>query len=275
MLGTNDTGDNDSASEMINQLSTLIDQIDAYSPNITVLVASIPPIRSDAQSAARIAKANEFNAAIPDLVNDKQALGQKVKFVDMTSLTQNDITPSPGDNGLHPTDAGYSKIADFWFDELLAEPMIFSLDQDSLVNIENVVGSEFQDRLVGNASSNEFEGGGGSDWLTGGGGADAYFYRSFLDGGDVITDWSKDDIFKISAAGFGYGLVAGTSLAEGTESSTGTFVQGENAIGTTANFLYANGVLRFDPDGTNSHAAVTLAHLQGNPALNGDQIIIV
>ncbi len=51
---------------------------------------------------------------------------------------------------------------------------------DVLVSIENVYGSAFADKLIGDAGDNELHGGGGNDTLIGGGGAD------LLDGGDGI-----------------------------------------------------------------------------------------
>src|SRR5262249_58363136 len=43
--------------------------------------------------------------------------------------------------------------------------------------IENAVGSNFNDTLVGDASANRLTGGGGADWLVGGGGADTFVYQ--------------------------------------------------------------------------------------------------
>jgi Ca2+-binding RTX toxin-like protein len=43
---------------------------------------------------------------------------------------------------------------------------------DTLINIENLVGSAYADSLRGNALANRIEGGNGSDWILGGGGAD-------------------------------------------------------------------------------------------------------
>jgi Ca2+-binding RTX toxin-like protein len=43
---------------------------------------------------------------------------------------------------------------------------------DTLLNVENLVGSAYADTLRGNALANRIEGGNGSDWILGGGGAD-------------------------------------------------------------------------------------------------------
>jgi len=43
---------------------------------------------------------------------------------------------------------------------------------DTIVNVENLVGSNFTDRLTGDAGANRIVGGGGNDTLIGGGGGD-------------------------------------------------------------------------------------------------------
>ena len=170
MIGTNDTH-KDSISQMSRELSGLIDKVTQQLPDAQLLAASIPPINPDGQSQRRVQKAIDFNAAIPNIVNGKVAEGKKVKFVDMTSLTVDDISSPPEDTGLHPTLDGYSKIADFWYDALRdigVNQGTFSVDKDTLTNIENIVGTDFNDRLVGSAGVNKIEGGAGRDTLTGG-----------------------------------------------------------------------------------------------------------
>ncbi len=283
MIGTNDTnpGRGKSISQISNELSNLIDKITQQLPDTQLLVASIPPINPDGQSQTRVQKGLDFNAAIPNIVDDKLAEGKKVKFVDMTSLTVDDISSPPDDNGLHPTVDGYGKVADFWYDALLGigvDQGTFSVDKDTLISIENLLGSDFNDTLVGKAGANVIEGGGGRDILTGGGGVDTFVYRSPTEGGDIITDFSWNDIFQISASGFGGGLQAGVPLSM-SASSTGVFVSDANPVPTftSANFLYNSGTgdLSFDRDGTGSDAAVVIATLNGLPSLGLDQFRIV
>jgi len=121
MIGTNDTKKS-SLRRMIDELSALIDQITAHSPDARLLVASIPPIHPAALPVIRSLRAIYFNTAIPSIVNSKVAQGKKVDFVDMRSLTVNDLTASLSldlDNGLHPNAQGYRKIANFWHDAIL------------------------------------------------------------------------------------------------------------------------------------------------------------
>ncbi len=121
MIGTNDTRKS-SIRTMIDELSALIDQITAHSPDTRLLVASIPPIHPVARPVLISLRAMYFNTAILSIVNSKVAQGKKVYFVDMRSLTVNDLTASLSlnlDNGLHPNAQGYHKIANFWHDAIL------------------------------------------------------------------------------------------------------------------------------------------------------------
>lgn len=121
MIGTNDTRKS-SLKMMINEFIGLLDQITTRAPKTRVLVSSIPPIHPAATRAIRGIRATYFNTAIPMIVKCKAAQGKKIDFVDMTSLTINDLTSSLSlqlDNGLHPNAQGYSKIANLWYDAVL------------------------------------------------------------------------------------------------------------------------------------------------------------
>jgi Ca2+-binding RTX toxin-like protein len=72
---------------------------------------------------------------------------------------------------------------------------------DNLISIENVIGSQYNDRLQGNAFANGLDGGngvdtliggGGSDMLTGGVGADLFTYTSEADSTTVAFDTLAD-----------------------------------------------------------------------------------
>jgi Ca2+-binding RTX toxin-like protein len=128
------------------------------------------------------------------------------------------------------------------------------------------------DSLSGNAGANQIAGLDGQDVLTGGSGFDQFIYFKPTDGSDTLTDFSVDDAVLISATGFGSGLVAGTSLADGSAASGGQFVLGTTAVNGLPTFLYAQGQLNFDPDGVGSQSATTLATLTGSPTLTAEQI---
>ena len=134
------------------------------------------------------------------------------------------------------------------------------------------------DTLTGDSNNNVLVGGAGSDILTGQGGADTFIYNLANEGIDTIEDFDSDDIFEISASGFGGGLHSGIALSTAT-ADTGVFVSAQEPIpiGTSANFLYntTRGTLSFDLDGIGPGAEMTLANLVGIPSLSSDQFDIV
>jgi len=210
MAGTNDT-EFDSSTTMVADMRALLASLTNNSPSMTVLVSSIPPIRLDVMPLVRQQRAAAFNAALPGLVSELAGQGRKVSFVDMRDLTTADITPAPADNGLHPTDAGYQKIANHWKAALTARAGLVTggigTDKDSFVSIENLTGSANADSLKGNDLANVLSGGAGDDrldgrngddrlvggldrdTLTGGGGNDAFVVAA-RDGHDTITDFT-------------------------------------------------------------------------------------
>ena len=87
-------------------------------------------------------------------------------------------------------------------------------DTDTLVGIENVRGTDFDDTLTGDSGDNQLDGrdgsdviraGGGFDFLIGGGGDDT-FITQVGDGSDTISDFQAgagtDDTIDVSAFGF-------------------------------------------------------------------------
>ena len=66
-------------------------------------------------------------------------------------------------------------------------------DLVSLSNIENLTGTAYKDKLVGNTGANVLKGGGEDDTLEGGTGADEYIYNAG-DGDDTITETTGSDV---------------------------------------------------------------------------------
>lgn len=279
MAGTNNS--NNTPDRMIEDLDALIDSIlneNGFAGEL--LVSTIPPIRSDGRFPERIPNVEAYNAQIATVVDTYVQQGNSVTFVDMLNipngLTENDITPPPEDrNGIHPTIAGYDKIAQFWFDNLLgqlggAEP---------LTDVNNATGTNFDDVLVGSSTNNVLEGRGGNDQISGGEGADLFSYATVDVGVDILSDFdpTQGDAIGISAENFGGGLLPGTSLSS-TASATGSFVASATPtpVGTNANFLYntTSGELSFDVDGTGAQPGVLLTILPGTPELTASQFLI-
>jgi Ca2+-binding RTX toxin-like protein len=75
---------------------------------------------------------------------------------------------------------------------------------DTLISIENIIGSEFDDLLVGSGAANVLTGGIGRDIMTGNNGADIFVFRDTSESGlnvsswDVITDLSAIDRIDLS-----------------------------------------------------------------------------
>lgn len=264
MIGTNNLG-GDSVTTTYTKLSNIINQITDLSPDTQLLVAAIAPRDPVIKGEYLANKTEKFNALIPDLVDDKVTEGKKVTFVDVGgSVSVEDLV-----DGTHPNQIGYSKMGDTWYDALV--------ERDTLVSIENIIGTDFKDRLIGDSDANTITGGDGRDTLTGGGNADTFVYQFLSDRGDKITDFNANDTLQISAAGFGGGLVAGVDLST-TDSLTGVFISSETLtpIGDSANFLYntITGALSFDVDGIGSSSAQLLLTLSRAPALNASQFYI-
>ncbi len=279
-IGTNDGGGSNAANNLDTKLIPKI--FDNLSAEGELIVSTITPVNaSRSDFATRSANIETYNAAIPGIVDKYNALGKNISFIDIqeepNGITPDEMSPLSVDNGLHPTFAGYEKMANFYYQAILDAVGT----KNTFSNLTNIVGSQFNDVIVGNDSDNEIRGGEGEDELTGGSGADQFVYETIDDGGDLLTDFNpaEGDVFRINTVSFGGGLQAGTPLSDGTSSSTGVFVSGSNpqVIGTSANFLYntSTGVLSVDLDGIGNGNAVTLATLDGTPVLTVDQFEIV
>jgi len=84
---------------------------------------------------------------------------------------------------------------------------------DTLLNFENLTGSDFNDTLKGNSSANLLKGGAGADKLTGGADTDTFVFNSKT-GSDTITDFlSATDKIKFGQSAIRIG--DGDLLVEG------------------------------------------------------------
>ncbi|WP_344105985.1 RICIN domain-containing protein [Myceligenerans crystallogenes] len=113
-IGTNDILQNYNVSTAPNRLSALIDRITAASPNTDVFVAQLTPLSGSGRDAA----VRTFNAAIPGIVQGKVNAGKRVHLVNMyNALSTADLI-----DGIHPTAAGYDKMAAVWHSALQSVP---------------------------------------------------------------------------------------------------------------------------------------------------------
>ena len=230
-IGTNDILRDDNISTAPSRLNELIDNITNQLPNTQLLVGSIPPIsRTEEQRQQAI----EFNSHIPGIVDSKAAQGKNVSFVDIFSA----LTPDDLQDGVHPTVEGYSKIADVWYDAILDK----NSPQDSLSNIENIVGSKYDDVITGQQGVNTIKGGFGNDTLTGGGGSDQFVLAS-REGIDTITDFAVTEDYFILSNGLNLHDITATQGIGNNISDTWITHKGETLAlltGVEAGSLSAN-----------------------------------
>ena len=208
---------------------------------MTILLAPLPPIDPDAPGYTKRADADEIRAAInaqlPALAAQAQGQGIDARFVPMPDLGTADLF-----DGIHPTQAGYAKIAAAFYGAMLEGLADGDFDgaRSSTAGGKDITGSEAADylrgdaqanRIIGRGGADRIEGGAGADVLTGSGSADVFVWRTRSEGGDRITDFSSADFLEFSAAGFGGGLVPdGTAILR----SAGT----PQPQGSAGQFLY-------------------------------------
>lgn len=110
-VGTNDTIQNHDLTTAPARLHLLIDQIIADRPGALVLVSTLVPSPVPLRDQRVVA----FNAALPGVVAAERTAGRHVYLVDLYgALTTADIS----NDKIHPTEAGYAKIAERWFEVL-------------------------------------------------------------------------------------------------------------------------------------------------------------
>jgi Ca2+-binding RTX toxin-like protein len=145
---------------------------------------------------------------------------------------------------------------------------------DSLISIENLIGSSHHDSLYGDAQANDIRGGSGSDWIAGGGGND------ILRGGGNNKGDGASDSFVFDTAPNGNTNYDRIVAFEGNATDRivldpaiysaigATLDAGEFRIGTTAldandHILFDNltGNLFYDADGSGAGAKVLFAKL--------------
>lgn len=115
-LGTNDVWSNRSTSAILAAYTTLVGQMRADNPQVTVLVAQIIPM-APAGCAACAQRVVDLNAAIPGWAAGISTAQSPVTVVDQ--WTGFSTSADTGD-GVHPDDSGIRKIADRWYPPLTA-----------------------------------------------------------------------------------------------------------------------------------------------------------
>ncbi|MDD1457457.1 calcium-binding protein, partial [Dolichospermum sp. ST_sed7] len=167
---------------------------------------------------------------------------------------------------------------------------------DILLNIENLLGSNFNDTLSGNSGNNTLIGGlgadtlngaTGNDALTGGLGTDQFFFgngavfTSTAFGVDTITDFLPGtDKLVLSRTSFNALVsVSGSNLQSSEFTQINTDTNELSVVGgSTAKIVYnlATGNLFYNPDGnvTGLTNGGLLAGIIGNPTLGASDLLI-
>ena len=87
------------------RLEKLAEKIIGKLPDSVLLIGTIPPLRMGGGKAV-----DEYNAGVSKAVSTLAGKGSKVALVDHSKVKVNDLK-----DGVHPNDAGYTKMADAWF----------------------------------------------------------------------------------------------------------------------------------------------------------------
>ncbi len=166
---------------------------------------------------------------------------------------------------------------------LLATSSSVTEGADRVTGIENAIGSDFGDTLIGSAAVNLLEGGDGddnlyggllSDTLTGGEGADTFYFNTRLQGVtdvDTITDFEVGiDTIALSASIF-------RAVGPLGELGADAFSMGTAATALAHRIIFddATGELFYDRDGTGGGAAVKFAVLEPGLELTNADFSIV
>jgi T1SS-143 domain-containing protein len=146
-----------------------------------------------------------------------------------------------------------------------------------------LTGTSGNDVLVGGSGNDTLIGGAGSDQLTGGAGADHFRYTSTADGGTILNQAGADhildfniaqgDVFEISAAAFGGGLVNGTDATGIFSAST------SDTFASTSERFHLNtatNTLLYDSNGSAAGGTqIALAVLQAGGTVDAAHIHVV
>lgn len=153
----------------------------------------------------------------------------------------------------------------------LAFVFVNRIFDDTISNVESVVGGKFADSLIGDAAANWLDGGLGLDTLTGGAGADRFVFAtkpSSSSNYDRITDFKlSDDKIALDETIF---KKIGPTL------SSSEFVTGTRAKDSNDYIIYNRnlGTLSYDADGSGSGAAVKFAVVKSGLILKNTHFML-
>ncbi|MEO0032096.1 MAG: hypothetical protein RIS94_1854 [Pseudomonadota bacterium] len=132
---------------------------------------------------------------------------------------------------------------------------------DQLAGIENVIGGNYGDMLVGNAAANRLCGRGGNDVLTGKGGADTFVFDTAAGSAsrDTITDFSHAQGDRIVLSRAAFNAFAATGTLADAQFHAGAGVIAAHDADDRIVYNTTTGALYYDADGAGGAAAVQFA----------------
>ena len=125
MEGVNDLNNNAGISSTIGGLASMVTY--ARSQGVQVFLATLPPQRRGGSRAYSVDLVPRFNDEVR-----KTAVAQGVTLVDVNSALDLALI---GQDGLHPTEAGYSRLAEIFFEAIRST---FEQSSDNVRTLENV-----------------------------------------------------------------------------------------------------------------------------------------
>ncbi len=133
--------------------------------------------------------------------------------------------------------------------------------RDTLISMEDIFATNYDDTLIGSRVSNRIQGRQGSDTITGGGGQDEFYFR---DQGSIGDD---DLITDFAATGPGRDVLQFNTERFDAMSTTLTLVIGAGAVATTTDgtFIFDtdDSTLYWDEGGTNGPGPIKVVTLTG------------
>ncbi|KAK4565367.1 hypothetical protein LTR86_003984 [Recurvomyces mirabilis] len=133
-VGTNDAVQDYDIVNFGTRLGSLIDRLFSAIPGVTIVASTLLP---NGNSATQVNIAS-INSAIPEIVKNRQANKLKITYVDFSSsyFSLSDI----GSDGTHPTESGYLKMAEVWYQGIqsvanqgwLTTPTVVSGESDTV-----------------------------------------------------------------------------------------------------------------------------------------------
>ena len=113
-VGTNDAVQNLGIQHAGDRLVNLIDRLFDAVPGVTIVASTLLP-NANPKTQANVVI---YNGKIPDIVKRRQADGKHIVYIDFSS--SNFGLSDLSSDGTHPTDDGYLKMAEVWYQGIVA-----------------------------------------------------------------------------------------------------------------------------------------------------------